>query len=207
MKCNFFCTVICALFIFSIVTPFESAKAKDLDNVNSTTHFPNQTSKITGIEVQWYCASIAAGDKYFAAFSKNLTLTFSTYDPSTPELPSQSLNDPALEFTSGGSSTSYTASDDGFYYFNIVIDSVGNYGATKSIGPFIIDTTAPSPVSITGLSNTETNSIELTLEAADATEYCILKNSTNIGACSWESVPENRKTTSTSHQKKPKKPP
>ncbi|MBF0450291.1 MAG: hypothetical protein HQK75_06290 [Candidatus Magnetomorum sp.] len=184
------------LFSFSIVVHFETALAKDLDNLNSTTHFPNQISKITGIEVQWYCESIATGDKYYAAFSKNLTLTFAAYDPSDPELPSQSLNDPALAFSSTGNATSYTVSGDGFYYFNIVIDSEGNYGSTKSIGPFIIDTTAPSPVSVTGLSNTETNSIELTLESADATEYCILKNSTNIGACSWELLPENRKTTS-----------
>jgi hypothetical protein len=179
------------MIMISMIVNLNTALAKNLDNVNSSTHFPNQSSRITGMEVQWYCAGITNGNTYYAAFSKDLTLTFSDYDPQEPELPPQSLNDPALEFPFTGNTAAYTPTVDGYYYFNIVIDD-GDYGATESIGPFIIDTTAPTPVSITGLSNTQTNSIELTLDAADATEYCILKNNTNIGACSWESVPENR---------------
>ena len=183
------------ILFFSIFVNLEAAPAKNLTNVNSS-HDENPTSNITYIEVQWNCASIVSGDTYYAAFSKDLTLTFSEYDPSDPELPSQSLNDPALEFPYSGDSTSYTATVDGIYYFNIVIDSDGEYGLTESIGPFIIDTTAPSLVSVTGVSDTETNSIELTLEAADATEYCILKNNTNTGSCSWNSIPANRVTQS-----------
>jgi len=183
------CIAILCFFINSI------AFSKDINTLLSFSHVENQPDNTTTINVEW-TASTTSGDKYFAAFSKGMTYVFNDYDPSEPENVPDHVLSPVQQFSDATDSTSQTVDTDGSYYFNIVIDSDGDYGATKSIGPFIIDTTEPSPVSVNGITSTDSNSIELTLEPADAEQVCILLNTTNILSCDWTNIPESRKLVS-----------
>jgi len=183
-------TIILLFFINSI------ALSKDINTLLSFSHVENQTSNTTTINVEW-TASTIEGDKIYAAFSKGMTFVFSDesydYDPSEPEnVPNQVIL-PVQQLNHTADNTSHTVDTDSNYYFNIVIDSDGEYGSTKSIGPFIIDTTEPSPVNIYGVTSTNSTSIELTLEPADADQVCVLLNTTNTASCNWEDIPESRK--------------
>ena len=42
------------------------------------------------------------------------------------------------------------------------------------------------------MTSTDSNSIELTLESADADQVCILLNTTNTLSCNWGDIPESR---------------
>jgi hypothetical protein len=171
------------------------AFSKDINTLLSFSHVENQPSNTTTINVEW-TADTVEGDTYYAAFSRGMTYVFNDYNPSEPEnVPGQVIT-PVQQFSYSTDNTSHSAETDDTYYFNIVIDSDGEYGATKSIGPFIIDTTAPSPVSVYGVTSTDSNSIELTLEPADADQVCILLNTTNTLSCDWDDIPENRKLVS-----------
>ncbi|KPA18234.1 conserved hypothetical protein, secreted [Candidatus Magnetomorum sp. HK-1] len=175
------------------------AFSKDINTLLSFTHTENQPNNTQQINVEWTASSIE-GDFYYAAFSKGMTFVFSDesyeYDPSTPENVPDHVILPVQKINYTTNRTSYTVDTDGSYYFNIVIDSEGDYGATKTIGPFIIDTTEPSPVDIDGLTITNSNSIQLTLYPADADQVCILLNTTNTASCNWVDIPENRKLVS-----------
>ncbi|KPA08969.1 conserved hypothetical protein, secreted [Candidatus Magnetomorum sp. HK-1] len=178
------------IIIFFFLINF--AFSKDITTLNSYSHDENQCSNTTTISVEWTAPSVS-GDKYYATFSKGITFVFDEYDPSDPEDVPEQVIPPARHFSHSIERTSHTVDSEGTYYFNIVIDSEGEYGATASIGPFIIDTTAPSPVNVYGVTETDSNSIELTLEPADADQVCILLNTTNTVSCSWGYIPENRK--------------
>jgi hypothetical protein len=176
------------LFIFILSNV---AFAKDISTLNSYSHDENQRSNTTTISVQWTAPTVS-GDKYYAAFSKGITYVFDEYDPSEPEEVPDQVIPPAQHFSYSIDNTSHTVDTDGAYYFNIVIDSEGEYGTTAYIGPYIIDTTKPAPVNVTGVTETNSNSIQLTLEPADANQVCILLNTTNTSSCSWGEIPETR---------------
>ncbi|MBF0450931.1 MAG: hypothetical protein HQK75_09535 [Candidatus Magnetomorum sp.] len=185
--------IILTTIVFFLISNI--AFSKDISTLLSFSHVENQPDNTSTISIEWTAPTID-GDFYYAAFSQGLTFVFSDesyeYDPSDPENVPDQVIPPVQKFNYTTTNTSFSAETDGRYYFNIVIDSDGDYGSTKTIGPFIIDTTAPSPVGVNGLTSTDSNSIELTLEPADAEQICVLLNTTNTAACNWDDIPENR---------------
>jgi hypothetical protein len=171
------------------------AESQDIATLVSYSHTENQPDNNQTIEVEW-SKSANEGTYYYAAFSKDNVFVFADedyeYDPSEAEEVPDHVITPVSKFSHEINESSQTFTTDGAYYFNIVIDDDGDYGETKSIGPFIIDTSEPSPVNVEGLTSTTNNSIELTLEPADADQICILLNTTNQETCNWQTIPESR---------------
>jgi hypothetical protein len=167
------------------------AYSKDLISLQPINPLVNQPTHYTTISVEW-TASTEAGDSYYAAFSKGITYALNEYNPSAPENVPDHVITPVQQFSHAIDSTSLSFETDDAYYFNIIIDSEGEYGATSSIGPFVIDTTKPAPVNVSGVTSTDRNSIQLTIDPADANQVCILLNTTNILSCDWGDIPENR---------------
>ena len=167
------------------------AYSKDIISLQSVNPYVNQPTSYSTISVEW-TASTEAGDTYYAAFSKGITFALHEYNPSDPENVPDYVITPVQKFSHSIDSTSLSFETDDAYYFNIIIDSEGEYGSTSSIGPFIIDTTKPAPVNVSGVTSTNSNSIELTLDPADADQVCILLNTTHTLSCDWGDIPENR---------------
>ncbi|KPA12991.1 conserved hypothetical protein, secreted [Candidatus Magnetomorum sp. HK-1] len=183
------------IIFLSVIIISNVAESQDIASLVSYSHTENQPDNNQSIEVEW-SKSASEGTYYYAAFSKDNTFEFSDedyeYDPSEPEEVPDHVILPVSKLSHAINESSQTFTTDGTYYFNIVIDEDGDYGQTKSIGPFIIDTSEPSPVNIEGVTSTTNNSIELTVEPADADQICTLLNTTNHETCNWQAVPESR---------------
>jgi len=167
------------------------AYSKDIISLQPINPLVNQPTNYTTISVEW-TASTEEGDSFYAAFSKGITYALHEYNPSAPESVPDHVITPVQQFSHSIDSTSLSFETDDAYYFNIIIDSEGEYGATSSIGPFIIDTTKPAPVNVSGVTSTDRNSIQLTIDPDDANQVCILLNTTNTLSCDWDDIPENR---------------
>jgi hypothetical protein len=183
-------TILTSMIVLIIAS--NMAYSKDIISLQPINPLVNQPTHYTTISVEW-TASTETGDTYYAAFSKGITYALNEYNPSAPENVPDHVITPVQQFSHAIDSTSLSFETDDAYYFNIIIDSEGEYGATSSIGPFVIDTTKPAPINVSGVTSTDRNSIQLTIDPADANQVCILLNTTNTLSCDWGDIPENRK--------------
>lgn len=153
-------------------------------NPYSTSHVISTPSKAMQITMTWSApADYASTDLkgYLTGFSTSSTETLRTGTPrykDTRTVTSSSLGD-------------------GTYYFHVAaVDIEGDAGTTTSVGPFIIDTAAPTNTSATVSSETtSTLSITLTLGATNASQMNV--SNTSYGAGTWETYATSKSWTLT----------
>lgn len=152
-----------------------------VQNLRSTSHAPNEYSNDPTIETTWSAPSdVTSTVYYYYVFNTSSSYTINAAVAWDNFLDSSTLTTALSENLSDKNGT---------YYFHIVAtieDGVDElFGETSTVGPFYIDTKAPTNASISAASTTNNQVVTLTLYADGATQM-YLSNSGYGQSGSWE---------------------
>ena len=148
-------------------------------DLSSSSHTASTWSIDTAIDVSWTASTDTDGSGV-SAYSYLFDTTSDTTPNTTPD-------------GTGISTTSSAQSDSNSIYFHVgTIDNVGNWGSGSNLGPFYIDSTAPTSGSLSidsGATYAKSTSVTLGIDATDATSglyQMIISEDSGYSGASWE---------------------